>query len=345
MRSKENRRCRHPFRLVPFLLVVLVGAVSGQAAGVTVDRAVASLGEFPAEKPPATTFRLTNDTKEEIQILRLRSTCQACLELTLADKTLPPGGTVQLTAQVTPDSVTGDFSKTFYAELSGGIPRLLKLQVTGKALPRIVVSPLATAYVEGTPPGERIERIFTVRARDGEELSLGPASVSGVAGATCEYAGPASGTEVKLRLRFTPAAGLFQARAVVPVKSLPGAQPLVLVVRGRAGDSIFPSPRHLLVSPLSPKREFPFRLLLKSRSPNATLAAGKLAWDRLDGLDLRFDKVDGLVLSGRAIVSDEFVRRVASGPLLRVRIRLPGVGSTHLVFMHNPVGTKRNDSN
>jgi hypothetical protein len=105
------------------------------------------------------TFKLSNQGDIELKIKRIRKTC-GCSATKLGKKTLKPGESTTLDAEIKANSISGPFSKAIYVESNDPKQRFLRLTLSGKAMPLLKIFPKKYIYMGTLKAGKSYKYSF-----------------------------------------------------------------------------------------------------------------------------------------------------------------------------------------
>jgi hypothetical protein len=206
------------------------------------------VGAYPANEARQTVFRLVNQGDAELQIVRVRYTCGGCSVLTLPQKNIPPGKTVDLALALTANANQGKYVKHFYVESNDPVQRFLHLTIEGEAVPLLQVDPGARLDAGRLPAGRAwVQEFNLVSTQPG--TVLGKPQLSFNHPATAELQEADGG--YRLLLTVTPEAGHgnLQGRIMLPVEAPVGWKPQELSISGRVGTVLQATPAMILLPP------------------------------------------------------------------------------------------------
>jgi len=121
------------------------GAVSTDGPKAVVSGTVSELGDFPRGKSIVKSFRIENTGTTPLEI-SARANCGCTL--TDFDRTIPPGGTGKFKVELKSNTLIGEFRKTVDVTTNDSTLPKFVLELKGKSIPAIEVSPNAATRVE-----------------------------------------------------------------------------------------------------------------------------------------------------------------------------------------------------
>jgi hypothetical protein len=110
-------------------------------------------GAFPANKTQTAVFIIKNAGDQELKIKKIHKTC-GCSVTRLDKKTIFPGETAKLEADIRANSISGLFSKNIYVESNAENFRFLRLTLSGNSVPLIRIFPKKFIYMGTLTPGK-----------------------------------------------------------------------------------------------------------------------------------------------------------------------------------------------
>lgn len=122
---------------------------------------IINIGTFPAKEQCAGTFKLVNKGDEVLKVKKIHKTC-GCTVDKLDKKELKPSEFAILTVAIKPESISGPFSKAIYVESNDPKQRLLRLMVSGHAVPLLKVFPKEYLYMGTLQVGKATDYTFVL---------------------------------------------------------------------------------------------------------------------------------------------------------------------------------------
>ena len=189
-----------------------------------------NLGRFDADAPPEAVFTLSNPDGEPCPVSRVRTGCP-CVTASADRDEIPPGGSAAVTVAPKAGALSGPFTHTVFIEAGG---RLLRAFVSGEAVPPFRISPSGEAALGVLRPGQRIRRVFEIRA-EGADAVGAPLAENCAAKLTPTGKGL---WRLELEAKAPREEGPFSCHAALPVPSRPGRAPLAVVMRGHVAEGV-----------------------------------------------------------------------------------------------------------
>ena len=114
----------------------------------------ADFGRYPARERKEASYRIRNSGDELLKILKVRSTCGACAEISCTPRELKPGDTATVRAVILGNSIFGKYRKFIYLQTSDPAKKTIRLTIAGHAVPLVEVAPTRKVHA-GRPQVRR----------------------------------------------------------------------------------------------------------------------------------------------------------------------------------------------
>jgi hypothetical protein len=334
-------------RLVAGVLVVLSATSSlcdnaGRISVVGPD--TVNFGDYPAGERRVARYAIQNDGTGDLNILKVRKTC-GCASATCSTNRLVPGAKATVEVVILPNTISGNFSKNTFVESTDPANRFLRLNVSGKAIPLVKVSPDNVAYAGRVKLNTGWEHTFRLEPTRGDVV-LGEPEVQSLRPVDISLA-PSGGSSQRLHVRLLPTgeSGDFQCGITVPVLSPTNHPPIKLSALGRLGYALNAVPG-ILYLPVSDEPvqktlflhvagqrtrklrpdELTFRIV--PADAGMTEVTAEPAVDVIS-IDSKPDSRGRLVVS--ATFSSEFTRHLYAEQRVPIELTVPGAASVRVV--------------
>jgi hypothetical protein len=224
-------------RLVVGLLVVLsvtrgLGDEVGSIAVVGPD--AVNFGEYPAGEKRVARYTIENVGKGDLNILKVRKTC-GCASATCSTNRLSPGASATVEVVMLPNTITGNFSKNTFVESTDLANRFLRLNVSGKAIPLVRVSPDRVASAGRVALETAWEHTFELSPVHAGVILGKPVIKSNREVETSLVPSGEGSQALSLRLLPTRESGDFQCGITIPIVTPTNHPPITLSAWGRLG--------------------------------------------------------------------------------------------------------------
>jgi len=195
------------------------------------DKALIDFGDYPANEKKTAKFELVNNGDAPLEIKQIRKTC-GCSETKLDKKTIQPGATAILEAEIKANSIGGPYSKAIYVESNDPKQRFLRLTLSGKAIPLIKVYPKDNLYLGALSVGKSYDYAFKLETvRDGVKVQA--EIVKANFPAEIELKETKQGFDLKVKAAPDKKENLLNAEIEIKIISPSGWPPVKLKLQGR----------------------------------------------------------------------------------------------------------------
>ena len=298
------------------------GQVSGKA--VLSGAALVDLGRYPAHEARAARFTLRNDGQADLKILKMRSGC-SCTETAVDRLALAPGETATVTLTLRARSLRGAYTKYAYVETTDRANRILRLGVSGEAVPLVEVRPSLHVYGGRLTGKTDWSRKFLL---SGDGIVLGEPHVESSHGAQATLA-PAGSNGVQrlynlaVTLPATTTTGPFSCTVSLPLIEPSGHPPVRVTLSAKIGVDLVAIPRvlHIPLSRDAHRRDIRLRI---AGSRERVLNPSELVLPELDQVTFTVQRDPWHGLRVRAQFGPLFTERLMLSKRSELRFSVPG---------------------
>ena len=295
-------------------------------------------GRYPARERKEASYRVRNAGDELLKILKVRSTCGACAEISCQPKELKPGDTATVKAVILGNSIFGKYRKFIYLQTSDPAEKTVRLTIAGHAVPLVEVQPKRKVHAGRLPVGRPWSHTFRLTCTK-EGVRLGKPSVEGSYPVEATLKSTAGKTEqYELRLALIPQAANGDLKCVirVPVTGPDAAtgEHVELTVTAAVGGTlvVFPAAVSLPDKADEPvRRTFALKLV---GGEGLAFDAQHIQWGRIDGVTIDFEQKKGQSIPATATFSPGFLS--GDAPPRTITFRLPGASPATLTCATQP---------
>lgn len=248
-------------RLVAFSLCLLIPAWALAVPVLVCEEPLFDFGEQDNRNTVEHVFSLRNGGDMPLHIGRVYAGC-VCASATVGETTLAPGAVGTVVARLVLHGRAGLQEKAFYVHTDDPGTPVLRLEMTGTAMPRITVSPIRADFGSIGRDWSNATRVVTVNWPGGGGFAVTGATCS-VSFMTANVTPSSQGYRVELRLNGEPGAGIVRgmARALTDDPACPYVE---IPVAGLNMGALVAAPGELRVDRDGWDR--PLRLAVRSRN-------------------------------------------------------------------------------
>lgn len=234
-----SRRACVALLLPGCLLWNLPAVAAGDAATVAVEPAgVVDLGNVLSTEVRHVTFKVVNKTDKPIKIAQVRATCACTVPKEPPADPVPPGGSVELSIELTGAKLTqGPFDRSVTIVLGGAPVPFLTFQFEGKMVEPIVIRPGRQIRL---PPAKTPDEAWETKVQitgnfpKGQQLRLDQPVAGERLLAELKETAP-SAYELTVRPKLPQPMGQYSEEIKIPVLEPKDFAPLIIRGAGQVG--------------------------------------------------------------------------------------------------------------
>ena len=296
------------------------------------------LGRYPARERKEASYQVRNAGDGVLKILKVRSTCGACAEVSCEPRELKPGDTATVKAVILGNSIFGKYRKFIYLQTSDPASKAIRLTIAGHAVPLVEVEPKRKVHAGRLPVGEPWSHTFRLTCTEaGIRLDQPAVESNYPVEATLEpAAGKPHGCELRLALTPQAANGDLKCVIRVPVTGADAGKDehVELTLTAAVGGTLVVFPAAVSVPATSDKpvrRAFSLKLV---GGEGLAFDARHIRWDKVDGVTIDFGQGEAQSILATATFAPRFV----SGDTAprTITFRLPGASPATLTCTTQP---------
>ena len=218
--------------LKPFFTFILSFYLSGfYADTISVNSSSFDFGTYPARNSQSHSFVLKNTGDFPVCLIQIKSTC-GCLVPKFEKQKLSPGESYSLEVTLKANSVFGEFNRVLYLETDQTNQRYILLNVKGKAVPLVEITPKNLLYVGQLNVNKEYQYEFTLTPTE-KNVTLELSALPKDTDAKSELFKEGNSYKLKITIKPTKPDMLITVEQQIKIVMPEDQPPMRIVLRGK----------------------------------------------------------------------------------------------------------------